>query len=775
MIAHWCLTRAGRLTMAVLCVSVCLPVVRVQSRQDTLIGRRLEDALRVLETRGLRLVFSSELVTPDMRVRAEPRATATSEQLEELLEPHGLVAERGPGGVMQVVRKKRPPRERTRGPTAATPSKEAAASRHDAQTGAVAHSEQVTVTPSRPRPGDVSFGRERRLGSDELRERGSRVADDPLRVVQAMPGVAGSDDFRSEYSVRGSPYRHAGLAVDGVIAPWLQHAAPGRGHTGTMTMLGSDVVQEATLLVGAYPRRDSGQLGPQLNLTLREGSRTARQLRLGVSGTTTTITAEGPLGSQARGSWLVGLRKSHVEWPLGRQDDQSTVFGFGDLQSKFVYDVRPGQDISLSLIAGVSNVERDAPHPFALADGVNRAAMVALAWRSVIGSRAIVTQRVSSLTHQFLNRDQTSQPATRGGDDAFAYRLDATATVLRGVVEAGSQMRRVRGSRHESGWLGSDAAGMTVTDTGASWLERSGHVSFHRTAGPGLTIEAGMRLADSTLVHHPVVDRSLRAEWAVGPRWLLHGSTGVVHQFPELEHVRGGTGASHLRPERATHADLGIGHRLTASVRWDATFFARVEHDVLRAPDVHLRLADDGLVDDRNRVENALAGSAHGIELTIERRNPAGFAGWIGYTYGVARQTDAARRENFPADFDQRHAINASASVRLPWATRVGLTFRSGTNFPIPGYLVARDGHLFADDERNRARLPAYARLDLRAERTFDRFGRRFTLFTEALNVSNRTNVGLADGAIVRDTGEAIGFTERLFPRLVTAGVRLQF
>ena len=72
-------------------------------------------------------------------------------------------------------------------------------------------------------------------------------------------------------------------------------------------------------------------------------------------------------------------------------------------------------------------------------------------------------------------------------------------------------------------------------------------------------------------------------------------------------------------------------------------------------------------------------------------------------------------------------------------------------------------------------RLPAYTRLDVRAERTFHYAGRRFTVFGEALNVLDRINVGLADGAIMRDTGEALGFTERLFPRLLTAGMRFEF
>ena len=106
--------------------------------------------------------------------------------------------------------------------------------------------------------------------------------------------------------------------------------------------------------------------------------------------------------------------------------------------------------------------------------------------------------------------------------------------------------------------------------------------------------------------------------------------------------------------------------------------------------------------------------------MRIERRSQAGLSGWIGYSYGVARYTDAARQETFPADFDQRHAINLSGIATLPWKTRVWPDLPRRHELSLPGYLVARDGRSFAGDERNQERLPAYARLDLRAERTFD-------------------------------------------------------
>lgn len=69
-------------------------------------GRRLAGALQALQARGLRIVFSTEIVTPDMRVVTEPRATGAREILNEVLAPHGLKAEEGPGSVIQVVRAK---------------------------------------------------------------------------------------------------------------------------------------------------------------------------------------------------------------------------------------------------------------------------------------------------------------------------------------------------------------------------------------------------------------------------------------------------------------------------------------------------------------------------------------------------------------------------------------------------------------------------------------------------------------------------------------------
>ena len=67
-------------------------------------GKPLTDVLRDLQRRGLNIVFSSELVKPDMKVATEPKATAPRKILDEVLAPHGLAVRAGPREALIVVR-----------------------------------------------------------------------------------------------------------------------------------------------------------------------------------------------------------------------------------------------------------------------------------------------------------------------------------------------------------------------------------------------------------------------------------------------------------------------------------------------------------------------------------------------------------------------------------------------------------------------------------------------------------------------------------------------
>jgi hypothetical protein len=66
-------------------------------------GLPLTEALVELQARGLDIVFTSQVVRPEMRVVAEPASSEPREVLEEILRPLGLETRPGPGGVLVVV------------------------------------------------------------------------------------------------------------------------------------------------------------------------------------------------------------------------------------------------------------------------------------------------------------------------------------------------------------------------------------------------------------------------------------------------------------------------------------------------------------------------------------------------------------------------------------------------------------------------------------------------------------------------------------------------
>jgi hypothetical protein len=447
-----------------------------------------------------------------------------------------------------------------------------------------------------------------------------------------------------------------------------------------------------------------------------------------------------------------------------------------------VYDVRPSQQVSLTAILGRSVVdERGNGAPEDLAIAANHAGMLNLKWRSTFAPSTVLNQRVTFVAHSFRETNQGNQEIARASDGQILYAASVTRELRTISVDTGVQAQRLGALRLAA--LGPEPARVSALRrlqpgerlAGSTWI-RSGFIHFIWKPSRDLTVAPGARLMDSTLLHRRAVSRWILSEWAFRD-WTLRASAGVSHQFPEIDQTLVGGGLNRLKPERAMEVDAGFEHRLTKSTRLRGTLFRRDERDLLRDPSASAHLPRESFPDEPgiDRFANALAGSSNGVELLVQRSSSTGWSGWIAYAYGHTLYRDSQRAETYWGDFDQRHGISASGMYRPSERTTVALKFRAGTNFPIPGYLVARNDDLFAGTARNQLRLPLYARLDVRASRTFEHATRRFTLFVDVLNVLNRRNVAAASGSIDPITGKAIGFTRTLFPRLPSAGIVIDF
>ena len=196
--------------------------------------------------------------------------------------------------------------------------------------GAAAYTETVTVERRSVRAAGAGS-----LPADP-RQRGA--AEPARRADRRRPaggaGVAGRGDRRrlpSEFSVRGSDFAHLNFTVDGFATPFVMHMVRAVEERAN-TRLGLDDQQRrardasrcrtADMRSGRAtgPARSSGS-------SIREGSRERNVVRASVSGTSASLTAEGP--ARPREARLVaGLGPQE----LSRSDRQEAARGGSELR-----------------------------------------------------------------------------------------------------------------------------------------------------------------------------------------------------------------------------------------------------------------------------------------------------------------------------------------------------------------------------------------------------------------------------------------------------------
>jgi len=645
--------------------------------------------------------------------------------------------------------------------------------------GTGTYQEEVTVAGDvAARPKAIGVSSQMELGSAGLAELRGVAADDPMRAIQALPGVATGDDFQAEFSVRGSSFRHVGIVIDGTPTQLMMHTIRSTNDSGSIAMINTDVLSRGALFAGPHGRPHGDWLGATVEFDVREGSRDRAGVRAAVSGTSAAGVFEGPIGRARRGSWLFSIRKSYIDWLIRKIDPEvDSTIGFTDAQAKFTYDLSVRHQIQFFAIAGDTTYrEVDAGLANGLDNARSRSAMGSLSWRFV-HRRAVLSQRLSFISARYENRGVVGQHLADGTNSAILWRADITAPLSRGwtleggvryeSIDATETLRNFAATGPSSVRLRFERLTTADPSTASAWTQAS-----RRNARGG--IAAGFRVADRSTGEHAALPW-LMAERTWGTTTFRAGA-GRSSQFAEPLMNAQATGV--FDPERAASYDFSIEQPIARGWRIQGSFFYRDESNVIR------RVGEERL----NPVTGAripeavfpvfsssLAGNTRGADLLLIRRSAAGPSGWVGYTWSHTRYRDRNTAEEFDGDFDQRHTLNVFILQRLSYRLAVSGKLRIGSNFPIVGYFSGMPEAMRLASERNQVRLPLYSRLDVRANRTFTFERSRLTLFVEVMNLLGRENGGQSDGFIRLPSLEAVGYVQGLLPRIPSAGFLFEF
>jgi hypothetical protein len=627
---------------------------------------------------------------------------------------------------------------------------------------------------------------ERRLSTQELKNLSGVIADDPLRAVQSLPGVAANDEYSGIFSLRGAGFERLAVYADGILLNNPLHSVPTQTNLGSTAMFPTDVVQEVLLHPGAPPVRYQEFTSGVLDLRLREGNRRSQAFRVNAGVAAINAVAEGPLAG-GRGSWLASVRKSYLQYLIRESSaaEAGLAFGFLDAQAKVSYELSPRHQLSLTFLDGLSDLDRrsvlDRLGINAITTATYHFTVGSLGWRWSPSARAALVQRGSWMRERYAGENPQRLPLGLGGYTEWAGVSEAHwQWSSRTPLSAGVQIRRIHDDGNSFRWQFNPAALRRADQWNATGLRSGGWLEQGWQAGrlwgsTGVRWDASTVTAPIALLPHGSVALRL---WEGGK---LVGAFSQAAQYPEMPALfTTGVGNPHLPPARAQHGAAGVEQMLGQRARLRVEWWRRDERDLWWQPQLEPRLNAAGATVTpplNPTFESSLRGSSHGYEILLERRSANRISGWVAYAWGKASMRDSVLGKEFDADSDQRHTLNAYGAWRLRSQWMLSLRYSYGSNFPIPGFVRrGPDGRLYLAQERNRIRLDAYQRADFRVTRSFQRKTWRATLYAEVLNLTNRRNrrFDSYDGFNAR-TGQVFMTFSRLFPILPAAGISFEW
>jgi outer membrane receptor protein involved in Fe transport len=348
-------------------------------------GISLTEALLDLRARGLKIVFTTNVVQAQMRVEATPQASDLKALLFELLEPHALIAVEGPDDTLVVV-----PRPRGHGELKAsivgtvhsradaTPVAGVLVRLLDSNTevstatdgnfsitdlnpgtfsleirrrgfvveklsgitvvsgqptelailldAAPLTEDVVTITPSR-----VSLLRQdpvapTALSRDEILSL-PHLGDDFFRALSLLPGISGND-VSAEFHVRGGRRDETQILLDGQELYETYHL---KDFDSALSIVAPATLASVDLSTGGFSAQHGDRMSGVLDMTTQTPTGRNRTL-LGLSVLSVHAGSSGTFSHQ-RGSWITQVRRGSTDLVGELLGNQKTQYwdGFGKL------------------------------------------------------------------------------------------------------------------------------------------------------------------------------------------------------------------------------------------------------------------------------------------------------------------------------------------------------------------------------------------------------------------------------------------------------------
>jgi TonB family protein len=556
---------------------------------------------------------------------------------------------------------------------------------------------------------------------------------DPLRAIEAQPGVVPIVSGLPAFFIRGAPPSNVGFFFDGVEIPLLYHAffGPSVVHPG--------FIDSIDFYPGSAPAQYGRFAGPIVAVTSRPlqcrptGEANLRLIDAG------GLIESGPLAQShecgSSGARVAG-RYSYAGLVLSLLSDAE--LDYWDYQAQASYPLGPRDTMSVMAFGGYDLFR--APEASVKSGAELSFHRVDLRWDRKLGNGSTLRVAATLGSDRAAGADSQSSIVT---DQSLRLRSELSQRLApRATLKAGLDARLDRfgleADRRSLNYLDYTRLFPTRTDT-----TFGGYLALQLEPARGIHVAPGVR-ADvyrSQGVTAVGVDPRVAAQFDVSRSLRLEHSLGLAHQRPNFTAQIPG----------AQVADLEDG--LQSALLWSSGFKLKLPLDLLASATVfragYFNALDPigGARDftiDRAALERRSTVSAAGLELHVSRPVTKRLGGFVSYTLSRSEQSSGDQKS--PSGFDRTHVVQTALSYEVGLGVRVGA--RAVLYSGVPELNLEGSPHFTS----NRRGSPFF-RLDLRAEKRF-RIGERgyWGVIGEVLNAtSTREVVRLDCGEICRE------------------------
>ncbi len=579
------------------------------------------------------------------------------------------------------------------------------------------------------------------LGINEIQRNPGGNQDISL-VIQTLPGVASTPNFRNDIIIRGGAPNENRFYLDGIEIPAINHFATQGSSGGPVGLINVNFIREVDLYTSAFPVERANGLSSVLSLKLKDG----RDDKIGgifqVGASEVGLTLEGPLGEKT--TFLASARRSYLQF-LFSVLELPFLPTYNDFQFKVKHKFDDKNQLTILGLGAIDNFElnTDANDTEEQQFQLNFLP-VNEQWNYSIGAKYTRFSE-NSYTNVILSRFMLTNTAFKFEDNNEDKRqlLDYESQEIENKLRV-ENFARYNGYRITTGF-GFEEAKYNTDERDERFTPRreySTRLRLYRYAAfasvnkaffkQRLSLTAGFRMDGNTFnsnMANPLNQFSpkLALSYNISPELSFNANYSIYYQLPPFtalgfRDTNNVLVNQDLKYIEAQHYVAGFAYYFpfNAKVSMEGFYKRYANYPFLTEQGITLaNLGSDFGVIGNEPAESSSAGRAYGLEFLYQQKLIEGWFGTLAYTL-VKSEFEDANGDLVPSAWDNENIITFTGGKKFGKDWEVGVQYQFLGGAPFTPLDVQRSTIVSVYD-RNPRGLPDYERLN---SRRFDNFNR---------------------------------------------------